>query len=165
MIDRYAREEPWNLPGLANYETMREFDMYNLRFQTIVDTAEDLVAAAEFAVSSITKQNGFTTPESARSTLPMAIHNLFEDLEGASIQLKKSASRHSAYGDRIREIYLSSLNINGNQSITRLTVVAALFLPLSLGAGILSMQTRFVDLHYLLYDFFGLEYCSVVACS
>lgn len=64
MIDRYVREEPWYLPGRANYEAMREFDMHNLRFQTTVNTAEDLVVAAEFTVSSITRYYEFTIQKS-----------------------------------------------------------------------------------------------------
>jgi hypothetical protein len=36
-----------------------------------------------------------------------------------------------------------------------LSLLAIIFLPLSLASSLLSMQTRFVDLHYLLYDFFG----------
>lgn len=41
------------------------------------------------------------------------------------------------------------------QSVRLLSILASLFLPLSLATGLLSMQTRFSDLHYLLYDFFG----------
>jgi hypothetical protein len=42
-----------------------------------------------------------------------------------------------------------------SEGVKRLTVLAAIFLPLSLTCSILSMQTRFADLHYLLYDFLG----------
>jgi hypothetical protein len=40
-------------------------------------------------------------------------------------------------------------------NVQLLTVLASIFLPLSLGCGLLSMQTRFADLHLLLYDFCG----------
>lgn len=40
-------------------------------------------------------------------------------------------------------------------SVSQLTLLAAFFLPLSLSAAILSMQTRFMQLHLLLYDFLG----------
>lgn len=46
-------------------------------------------------------------------------------------------------------------NINQNRSVQQLTLLATIFLPLSLAAGVLSMQTRFKDLGTLLYDFFG----------
>jgi hypothetical protein len=40
-------------------------------------------------------------------------------------------------------------------SIRLLTLLASIFLPMSLATGILSMQARFATLHYLLYDFCG----------
>lgn len=40
-------------------------------------------------------------------------------------------------------------------SIFLSTLLACLFLPLSLASGILSMQTRFAELRFLLYDFCG----------
>ncbi|KAG9495374.1 hypothetical protein J7337_013618 [Fusarium musae] len=46
-------------------------------------------------------------------------------------------------------------NINQNRGVQQLTLLATIFLPLSLAAGVLSMQTRFKDLGTLLYDFFG----------
>lgn len=47
------------------------------------------------------------------------------------------------------------LNIRESKSVKTLTVLATIFLPLSLSTSILSMQTRFVDLNLLLYDFLG----------
>ncbi|CZR45646.1 uncharacterized protein FPRO_15178 [Fusarium proliferatum ET1] len=46
-------------------------------------------------------------------------------------------------------------DINQTKGIQQLTLLATIFLPLSLAAGLLSMQTRFKDLGTLLYDFFG----------
>jgi hypothetical protein len=46
-------------------------------------------------------------------------------------------------------------NINQNRDVQQLTLLATIFLPLSLASGVLSMQTRFKDLGTLLYDFFG----------
>jgi hypothetical protein len=48
----------------------------------------------------------------------------------------------------------SVLSIHESKGVKRLTVLAAVFLPLSLACSVLSMQTRFA-LHYLLYDFPG----------
>jgi hypothetical protein len=48
--------------------------------------------------------------------------------------------------------------------VKRLTILAAFFLPLSLASSILSMQTRFVDLHVLLYDFLGV-FCLVASIA
>ncbi|KAG4261197.1 hypothetical protein FPRO04_08188 [Fusarium proliferatum] len=46
-------------------------------------------------------------------------------------------------------------NINQTRGVQQLTLLATIFLPLSLAAGVLSMQTRFRDLGTLVYDFFG----------
>jgi hypothetical protein len=46
-------------------------------------------------------------------------------------------------------------NITQVNSVQRLTVLATIFLPMSLAAGVLSMQSRFKDLGVLLYDFVG----------
>ncbi|KAF5610631.1 uncharacterized protein FSUBG_2892 [Fusarium subglutinans] len=46
-------------------------------------------------------------------------------------------------------------DINQTRGVQQLALLATIFLPLSLAAGVLSMQTRFKDLGTLLYDFFG----------
>jgi hypothetical protein len=42
------------------------------------------------------------------------------------------------------------------QSVKRLTLIAAIFLPLGLASSLLSMQTRVIDLGVLWYDYFGI---------
>ncbi|KAJ4295489.1 hypothetical protein N0V90_007502 [Kalmusia sp. IMI 367209] len=48
-----------------------------------------------------------------------------------------------------------SRNIRESTSLWLLSLLAAIFLPLSLASSLLSMQTRIVELHFLLYDFCG----------
>ena len=48
-----------------------------------------------------------------------------------------------------------ALNVRESVSVKRLAILASIFLPLSLASSLLSMQTRFVNFHLLLYDFFG----------
>ncbi|KAK1984203.1 hypothetical protein LZ30DRAFT_768926 [Colletotrichum cereale] len=48
-----------------------------------------------------------------------------------------------------------SWNVDQSGNVKILTLLATVFLPLSLSAGILSMGTRFKDLGSLIYDFFG----------
>ncbi|KUL89638.1 hypothetical protein ZTR_00488 [Talaromyces verruculosus] len=43
------------------------------------------------------------------------------------------------------------------RNVERLTILATIFLPLSLAAGVLSMQSRFKDMGVLLYDFLGVS--------
>lgn len=54
----------------------------------------------------------------------------------------------------------SSLEV---QKTLRLTILATIFLPLSLSAGILGMQSRFKNLGPLLYDFFGVVFILLTA--
>jgi hypothetical protein len=42
------------------------------------------------------------------------------------------------------------------ESVKRLTILATVFLPLSLGTGLLSMQSRISNVHLVLYDYVGL---------
>lgn len=46
-------------------------------------------------------------------------------------------------------------NFHESSALWLLNLLAVIFLLLSLASSLLSMQTRFVDLHYSLYDFFG----------
>lgn len=54
------------------------------------------------------------------------------------------------------EVLVQRTNMDQADSVSQLTWLAAVFLPLSLAAAILSMQTRFIDLDLLLYDFVGM---------
>lgn len=46
-------------------------------------------------------------------------------------------------------------DLSQTSSVNQLTMLATIFLPLSLASAVLSMSTRFKDLGVLLYDFFG----------
>jgi hypothetical protein len=56
---------------------------------------------------------------------------------------------------RLFEYQNASSNILQANSVKRLTILASVFVPISVAASILGMQTRFVDLHLLLYDLLG----------
>ena len=47
------------------------------------------------------------------------------------------------------------LSMEEGRRVKYLTILASLFLPLSLASSILSMSSRFTDLHLILYDFLG----------
>ncbi|KAF2012895.1 hypothetical protein BU24DRAFT_453210 [Aaosphaeria arxii CBS 175.79] len=66
----------------------------------------------------------------------------------------QTSSLSSRLNSRIQFFEIGrSLHESGRGQL--LTLLAVIFLPLSLASSILSMQTRFTDLHYLIYDFFG----------
>lgn len=57
--------------------------------------------------------------------------------------------------NELYKVFAQKTSIEQANSVNQLTLLAAFFLPLSLAAAILSMQTRFADLGVLLYDFLG----------
>ena len=80
-------------------------------------------------------------------------------------QLSRLSFRTSEFKlrcDMVRKVAVSNLDAQRNQSnntgaigVTRLTILAAIFLPASLSSSLLAMSTRFKDLNLLLYDFVG----------
>ena len=67
----------------------------------------------------------------------------------------KLASQVAERYDRMLRDFELFRGIQDSSGVWLLTLLASIFIPLSLATGILSMQTRFVDLHFLLYDFVG----------
>jgi hypothetical protein len=80
---------------------------------------------------------------------------LVRDLQQDCTFYRTSAARLREQHIEAQEIHLKWVNAKQADSVNQLTLLAAFFLPLSLAAGVLSMQTRFYDLHLLLYDFVG----------
>jgi hypothetical protein len=80
---------------------------------------------------------------------------LFVDVYTSCDEVKKQASRLLAQEEQQYSMYTTTLGIQESESVKRLTILAAMFLPLPLGIGMLSMQARFKSLGYLLYDLVG----------
>jgi len=80
---------------------------------------------------------------------------LLSDLQFVCTRLKKHSVANLSRHQRNWEIYRDTLNVHESEGVKRLTLLAAAFLPLSLSSSILAMNTRFVDLQLLLYDFVG----------
>jgi hypothetical protein len=57
--------------------------------------------------------------------------------------------------NELHKVLAQGISIEQANSVNQLTLLAAFYLPHSLAAAVLSMQTRFVDLDLLLYDFVG----------
>jgi hypothetical protein len=90
-----------------------------------------------------------TLPASAATTAQL--DGLHQDCNYYKIWAKQLKTRRI----EIHEVIMSRFNVKQANSVNQLTLLAALFLPLSLAAGVLSMQTRFSELDLLLYDFVG----------
>jgi hypothetical protein len=77
------------------------------------------------------------------------------DLQSTCTDLKRIMETLSATLENHLRLFEISQDVQDAQRVGLLSILASVFLPLSLATGLLSMQTRFADLHYLLYDFFG----------
>jgi hypothetical protein len=143
---------------VIDYGVVESHNIEFSRYETHADAAQDLVDAVEFVISSIVNSRSGSIGDitgNSRSAVPVPLRDLFEDIRGSCAQLKKLVARFQAFNQRRYDLYLSTLNIHESQSVKRLTALATGFLPLSLSATLLSMQTRFADLGYLIYDFVG----------
>jgi hypothetical protein len=70
-------------------------------------------------------------------------------------EITKVTSSFSARLDHDLKYLDVSRNMHESSQAWMLSVLASVFLPLSVATGLLSMQTRFSDLRLLLYDFCG----------
>lgn len=80
------------------------------------------------------------------NTVAADLRGLSSDLQRKAGDLTNTLAQHLHFLEMRR-------NIRESNRLPMLTILASIFLPLSLACGILSMQTRLKDLHYLLYDF------------
>lgn len=62
-----------------------------------------------------------------------------------------------SYYDNLMHFQDSAQNISQASCLMRLTILAAVFLPISLASSLLSMSTRAASLGVLWYDFFGIS--------
>jgi hypothetical protein len=77
------------------------------------------------------------------------------EVEGHCSGVKNSMARLNSSLESRLKIFELSKNAQEQARNWLLSILASIFLPLSLATSILSMQTRFADLHLLLYDFCG----------
>ncbi|KAL9473478.1 hypothetical protein ACSS6W_007858 [Trichoderma asperelloides] len=77
------------------------------------------------------------------------------EIRGCSKDIMTRLSRISGDLDHNLQLLRLSKEMSQSSNVQMLTLLATIFLPLSLAAGVLSMQSRFKDLGDLLYDFFG----------
>uniref|UniRef100_L2FK25 Uncharacterized protein n=1 Tax=Colletotrichum fructicola (strain Nara gc5) TaxID=1213859 RepID=L2FK25_COLFN len=139
---------------------LKEITKYSCRIRDIKRTGERMVEAIEYLVelaeevvasqpSSAGPPTTSMATDKARFTeLQLEIRGLCTEVRGCLSRLSTSLEHDIKFLGLRREMRQTN-------SVQRLTILATIFLPLSLSAGVLSMQTRFKDLGPLLYDFFG----------
>lgn len=132
----------WNLRIL----TQRSYDLkrYSEMGYTLARTTESLLDVVRVSAPITNSPRRTSKFMAIDAELRACCRDTREKLQGLSSSLEHD----------LKFLELSR-NVNQTRGVQRLTLVATIFLPLSLAAGILSMQTRFKDLGTLLYDFVG----------
>lgn len=118
-------------------------------FRELEAMAEDLVSTLEALLDVVRvgfEENVDGAPEF--KIIAVDLRGLSSDLRRKAGDLPKTLAHHLNFLEMRRSIRESN-------RLSMLTILASIFLPLSLACGILSMQTRLKDLSYLLYDFCG----------
>lgn len=148
------------------YQDMREPEVDSGRFKLLPQLLDEVINDANLLKKLEEMAENLT---STLETLIVVVRAGFEgninsarefeaikaDLEGLSSDLQRKAGelpRTLAHHLNFLEMRRS---ISESNRLWMLTILASIFLPLSLACGILSMQTRLKDLNYLLYDFLG----------
>jgi hypothetical protein len=121
------------------------------RSAAVVDNVRLLTDAVEYIICDVESEYG----EQGNSQRSPELRRLLTALRFSNKLLMRLAARNLAYDQRIWDIRRETLNVHESESVKRLTILAAFFLPLSLSSSILAMDKRLVDLHLLLYDFVG----------
>jgi hypothetical protein len=117
-------------------------------YEEVMERIGNLAGAINVLVESL-KLQLTDTPE-IRQFQSLAI-----DLQSTCTDLHRIMATLSATLENHLRLFELSRGLHDAQNVRLLSILASVFLPLSLATGLLSMQTRFADLHYLLYDFFG----------
>lgn len=130
----------WNLKAImTDSHLYRQFTSLGAELTATTESLLDVVLALE---------------DSARQdATEMAV--LGAEIRGCSKDIMTRLSRMSDDLDHNLQLLRLSKDMNQSGNVQMLTLLATIFLPLSLSAGVLSMQSRFKDLGDLLYDFFG----------
>lgn len=79
----------------------------------------------------------------------------FQELQFVTGQLKSESQEYLDLATRAWNDHAQSLAEQGSSGVERLTLLATIFLPLSLSSALLAMNSRFRDLGPLLGDFLG----------
>lgn len=135
----------WNLKAImTDSHLYRRFTSLGAELTATTESLFDVVSALQdSAKEDITKED----------ITELAV--LGAEIRGCSKDIMTRLSRMSDDLDHNLQLLRLSKDMNQSGNVQMLTLLATIFLPLSLSAGVLSMQSRFKDLGDLLYDFFG----------
>ena len=119
----------------------------------LVDELRNLTLAATDLLNCAVDILGESMDNSVVTQQPFRLKRA--EIRAECLALDRLASRLVERFESRLKFFELFRGVQDSVSIWLLTLLAAMFLPLSLASGILSMQTRFAKLHLLLYDFIG----------
>jgi hypothetical protein len=128
--------------------TLAEITRDALFYEEVNERVVELAGAVDASVESLKILLMDTANFRDFQSLAATLQSTGTDLKRIMFSLSSTLEYHL----RLFEL---SRGMHEAESVRLLSILASIFLPLSLACGLLSMQTRFADLHYLLYDFFG----------
>jgi hypothetical protein len=124
----------------------------------VSEISQDLSDSISYLLQIIRTEIDVGSPTDAEpwdTTAVSKFRLLFVDTYAGCDEIKKQATRLLTHEEQQYTTYTTTLGIQESESVKRLTILAAMFLPPSLAIGMLSMQSRFNSLGYLLYDMVG----------
>ncbi|CAM1505074.1 Fc.00g107110.m01.CDS01 [Cosmosporella sp. VM-42] len=132
---------------------LKEITASSYAYHRLKDASSELTETTESLLDYIkaSLSDGNTELHEAthlRTRIEPDIRGLIREIDGRLSRLIGSLEHDLKFLDLSRDVHQTN-------SVNRLTLLATIFLPLSLSAGVLSMQSRFRDLGSLLYDFIG----------
>lgn len=150
---RMPTENTFQDPG-ANFESLQKLRAVPRDLQAALDLVFDTMAV---------ELEGQNQKVAVNTTLPLRKIRLEANAKLQSIRhsVEDLIQRFEFYSDTI------SAHAQRDQasSVQRLTLLATIFLPISLATGILSMGSRAVDLGAIWFDFFGVSLILVATVT
>jgi hypothetical protein len=127
---------------------MKEITADTYTYKEFHDIALDLIGPVDSLIAVL--RSTFTNSNESKE-----FRTFTAELRCQCLDIIKTTTRFSSRIDHDLKYLDVSRNMNESLRVWVLSALASVFLPLSIATGLLNMQTRFIDLKLLLYDFCG----------
>ncbi|CAI6335445.1 unnamed protein product [Periconia digitata] len=151
LLQEYARrKEALSDPRRTKLTTsmLKEISRDSCLYEEVHEMLDKLSGAVDTLVEAL-KLQVMDTADSCE------LQSLAVDLKSTCTDLRRITDTFLVTLERRLRLFELLRGMHEAQKVRYLGILASIFLPLSLASGLLSMQTRFADLGYLIYDFFG----------
>lgn len=137
---------------LWNLKAIMDDAGYYRQFTNACDALETAIELVLDIVTALAAEGGGSNTSQTKANILVLRAELHSCCKDTKLRLER------LYSDLEQDLRFLSLSRDLKQSndVQKLTLLATIFLPLSLSAGVLSMQYRFHELGARLYDFVGI---------